>query len=447
MTCILSHFLTMNIGRKKRRLDALPAPGETQTLCNPLPYKIGAPRSVYNLGQSCYLSVILQAMAHNPLMRDYFLRNQHNPKSCANEQCIACALTESLKELLTTEEKEPHAPVELLFRSWQNNSVSRLSLRPAEKPFSSHNQTLAGYAQQDAHEYFQFIVNQLHESSGFHNLSRTKQCACISHTTFSGQLRSTVTCLYCGTVTISSDPIIDLSLDIRAASAQSDLSSSQGSIDSAETAAALSGSAIELKLTTCLQNFAAPENLPAEEGYICRSRECNRTPQTVTKHLTIKKLPATLCIHIKRYEHGRHTGSSHKLPTRLTFPLQLDMSPYTTRTQDRSPKEYEIEDFFGSNFSSMGSVDPRLVSSNTGRPISPRSLLSAHSPGWYDLSTIVVHKGTMQAGHYLNYCKRDGKWLRYDDAKVDVVGDATVLAQNPYMLLYQSRDGDSFDEE
>ncbi len=53
----------------------------------------------------------------------------------------------------------------------------------------------------------------------------------------------------------------------------------------------------------------------------------------------------------------------------------------------------------------------------------------------------------MQAGHYLNYCKRDGKWLRYDDAKVDVVGDATVLAQNPYMLLYQSRDGDSFDEE
>lgn len=87
-----------------------------------------APKGVNNLGHSCYLSVILQAMAHNPHMTDHVLRTEHKPKHCASEACVACSLTESLKQLLITEKKEGHAPVSLLHTSWVNNTVSWLSL-------------------------------------------------------------------------------------------------------------------------------------------------------------------------------------------------------------------------------------------------------------------------------------------------------------------------------
>lgn len=86
------------------------------------------PESVDNLGHSCYLNVILQAMAHNPHMKDHEIRNEQKPKHCASEACVACSLTESLKQLLNTEEKDGHAPVNLLHTSWESNTVSRLSL-------------------------------------------------------------------------------------------------------------------------------------------------------------------------------------------------------------------------------------------------------------------------------------------------------------------------------
>lgn len=87
-----------------------------------------APKGVNNLGHSCYLSVILQAMAHNPHMTDHVLRNENKPKHCASESCVPCSLTELLKQLLITEKKEEHAPVSLLHTSWVNNTVSWPSL-------------------------------------------------------------------------------------------------------------------------------------------------------------------------------------------------------------------------------------------------------------------------------------------------------------------------------
>ena len=48
----------------------------------------------------------------------------------------------------------------------------------------------------------------------------------------------------------------------------------------------------------CLRNFTSPEKL-APDAYSCRSKECANTPQRARKHLTIKKLPPTLCIQLK----------------------------------------------------------------------------------------------------------------------------------------------------
>jgi len=122
---------------------------------------------------------------------------------------------------------------------------------------------LAGYSQQDAHEFFIAVVNQIHSSSIKQSESATSaippilpspimvspnlitsssssssspslnsptlsspssagpyigrvpsSCTCIVHQTFAGILQSDVTCLKCGNVTTALDPFLDLSLDM-----------------------------------------------------------------------------------------------------------------------------------------------------------------------------------------------------------------------------------------
>src|ERR1700760_1497538 len=72
---------------------------------------------------------------------------------------------------------------------------------------------LAGYKQQDAHEFLQFILNSIHSTNGG---TFDQDCPCFVHKTFGGKLQSTVTCDKCKTTSITSDPFLDLSLDLRA---------------------------------------------------------------------------------------------------------------------------------------------------------------------------------------------------------------------------------------
>lgn len=79
---------------------------------------------MYNLGHTCYMSVVLQALIHNPLMRNYFLSNRHDSIDCAIDNCMACALTTSFTEILATEKVDGHGPVEVLYKTWHNHEVS-----------------------------------------------------------------------------------------------------------------------------------------------------------------------------------------------------------------------------------------------------------------------------------------------------------------------------------
>lgn len=41
-------------------------------------------RPLLNLSQTCFLSAVLQALIHNPLLRAYFLADRHNRRVCTN---------------------------------------------------------------------------------------------------------------------------------------------------------------------------------------------------------------------------------------------------------------------------------------------------------------------------------------------------------------------------
>lgn len=43
-------------------------------------------RPLLNLSQTCFLSAILQAFIHNPLLKSYFLSEKHNRHICASSR-------------------------------------------------------------------------------------------------------------------------------------------------------------------------------------------------------------------------------------------------------------------------------------------------------------------------------------------------------------------------
>lgn len=79
---------------------------------------------------------------------------------------------------------------------------------------------MAGYSQQDAHEFFISVLDTLHaNTTTSENTLVTKSCSCIIHSLFSGQMHSIVTCGQCQNVTKAVDPFLDLSLDMANAKA------------------------------------------------------------------------------------------------------------------------------------------------------------------------------------------------------------------------------------
>ncbi|KAJ5777665.1 hypothetical protein N7520_000911 [Penicillium odoratum] len=322
-------------------------------------------RGVWNMGQTCYQSVILQALLHDPTLNAYFLAGGHDIHTCERSFCMACAATEVFMEFNSGEKTDAVSAATLLYHGWD---ASR---------------DMAGYRQQDAHEYFQFLVNSLHAATPGHSESHGKKCRCFFHRTFYGELQSSVMCHKCGKTTQTLDPMADLSLDVQLQTKKRKLASRASS-----TPATLTG---------CLDNFTAIEDLSADASYHCE--KCGNTPQRASKRLQIRKLPSILCMHLKRYEHK--SASSEKMHGHIDFPLTLNMLPYTVK------KDKERVD--------------------TSRYI-------------YDLSTVVVHQGSMESGHYYAYTRVAGdKWVLMDDNKVTVASVAEVLRQDAYLLFYGIR--------
>ncbi|KAJ5949365.1 hypothetical protein N7454_000949 [Penicillium verhagenii] len=302
-------------------------------------------RGVWNMGQTCYQSVILQALLHDQTLNAYFLAGGHDIHTCERNFCMACATTEVFMEFNSGEKTDAVSAATLLYHGW---GVSR---------------DMAGYRQQDAHEYFQFLVNALHAATPGHSESHDTKCECFFHRTFYGELQSSVMCHKCGKTTNTFDPMADLSLDVQLQNKKRKMGPRTSS-----TPATLTG---------CLDNFTA----------------------RASKRLQIRKLPSILCMHLKRYEHN--SSSSEKMHGHIDFPLSLNMLPYTIK------KDKERVD--------------------TSQYI-------------YDLSTVVVHQGSMDSGHYYAYTRLIcDKWVLMDDNKVTVVSIAEVLRQDAYLLFYSIR--------
>lgn len=243
---------------------------------------------------------------------------------------------------------------------------------------------MAGKSQQDAQEYYMMLVDKLHESIT-PSLDSKGRCHCFFHKAFFGRLRSEVTCDGCGAVSRTQDPFSAISLDF------------QKQVKRKKKALVKMTETVIPDLRGALQSYTSVEILPAEE-YTCHG--CG-LPKSASKRVRIRKLPAILCIQVKRFG-GRMAGGSfieEKYEGKIDFPLTVDMAPFTARRTSQS-----------------------------------------HNSLVYDLESVVVHHGQqIQNGHYLAFCRQEDRWYKFDDEMVSLSTTEEVLRQEAYLLFYSLR--------
>ncbi|KAK5126297.1 hypothetical protein LTR85_010533 [Meristemomyces frigidus] len=375
-------------------------------------------RGLYNMGQTCFMSVVLQSLIHNPLIRSYYLSEGHKSSDCEREACTSCALDDLFADFFGYEKHEGYGAVHMLQGCWKGGGG------------------LAGYSQQDAHEYLGFILNSLHtanldddeegggggEEGGRKRDVNAKDCDCIVHQTFGGLLRSTVTCMKCKNITSTTDPFMDLSLDIKSAPVtlkKKKLPLTNGTATIKEV--------LPMDLTECLDRYTSVETLSADD-YRCR--KCDGG-QEAKKRLSLNRLPPVVPVHLKRFSHSKSLKESSKVDTKVRFPLTLDLAPYVS-----APKKAKQQGLTNGHTSNNKAGNGNGNEDTDKPPLLPDYGLSEPI---YELSSVVVHKGKIDNGHYVSYSKQQHEWFRFDDSMVVQVDEREVLAAEAYMLFYVAR--------
>ncbi|KAF9929908.1 hypothetical protein BGZ67_006054 [Mortierella alpina] len=354
-------------------------------------------RGLRNMGSTCFMNVILQCFIHNPLLRGYFLSDQHSSKRCeVKSECMGCEMDQLFTQFYSGV-KSPYGPCSFLHTMWMSSS------------------DLAGYAQQDAHEFFISALNQIHAKSPS---AKLHHCSCVIHKTFAGVLQSDVTCLNCANVTSAFDPILDISLDLRPTK-RSKLHKARGLNDERNDG--------PNSLADCLDRYTHPEKLGTNE-YNCS--KCGKTGQEATKQLSMKVIPPVLSFQLKRFEHSM--GAS-KIETKIKFPAQLDMTQYTTSARKLKKSKLAALQKLNGGSSEGGSPSTPSSTSSTSSASSSVDPIPTYV---YNLFAVINHQGKMDTGHYTAFAKHRGEWFSLDDHKVSLASQKEVLDSKAYMLFY-----------
>jgi len=371
-------------------------------------------RGLNNLGNTCFMNCVLQSLCHNPLIRNYFL-GMIRPKKAPSSSSVVVDGDDGGGDSAGST-KTIHFELQRLMREIYSGSSQPFS--PHSFLYSMWNLAghMAGYQQQDAHEFLMAILDAVSSNDGlsaedatmlrvapsmFYNSMHKdgvrgilrdgfthKSPTNIIDLTFRGVFQSDLICSSCGHTSTTYDPFLDISLQLKTSDME------------------------ELTtLSDCLHRYTREENL-GRDVYFCETCKAKRAS---TKQLTVRLLPQVLCLHLKRFAHGSSmdvsgrskkyssNASGKKISSFISFPLELDMSPYMSHSKlhDRAKKEH-VND----------------------------------SKYHYSLFSVIQHKGSMDSGHYTSYIKHDNKWYLCDDSMIYLGSEQDVMTSQAYLLFY-----------
>uniref|UniRef100_A0A8C1C6J1 Ubiquitin carboxyl-terminal hydrolase 47 n=1 Tax=Cyprinus carpio carpio TaxID=630221 RepID=A0A8C1C6J1_CYPCA len=366
-----------------------------------------------NQAMTCYLNSLLQTLFMTPEFRNAlynweFEESEEDPVNSIPYQL------QRLFVLLQTSKK----------RAIETTDVTRSFGWDSSEAWQQH----------DVQELCRVMFDALEQK-----WKQTEQADLINQL-YQGKLKDYVRCLECGYESWRIDTYLDIPLVIRPFGA----SQAFGSVEEA------------------LQAFIQPETLDGPNQYFCErcKKKCD-----ARKGLRFLHFPYLLTLQLKRFDFDYTTMHRIKLNDRMTFPEELDMSPFIDVEDEKSPQTESCTDSGAENegschsdqmsndFSTDDAVDEGICLDNTSsseRALKPKSSLT------FELFSVMVHSGSAAGGHYYACIKSfsDSQWYSFNDQHVSKVSQLYITisilsnllilcpnsSTNAYMLMYRLKD-------
>jgi ubiquitin C-terminal hydrolase len=334
-----------------------------------------------NLGNTCFLNVVLQALRLSPPLCNIFLLNKIELREKSNKKLLLegfqTLIQDFWKVVLPSGARPTLAP-----RGFHNAFIR--SIREAEEDWHYHGQ------QSDAAETIQYIMNGLHDAmyegvtmrvsgkitnseeaervkaiDSWANFFRKEYSPIVEH--YNGQTQTCVICKNCGGLSVRYEPWLMLKVPLPG-------------VDSSGPYRAAAGAT----LTDCLNLAFADESL---EDYQCDACKV-KGPAKIQNR--ISKLPDVIILCFKRF-----TNKMHKVSGNVEWSLEnFDFRPWMAFSGD------------------------------------PFNLI--YTPPVYETTALIEHQGSFHGGHYRMYAKQPKDadpgtfvWNEYDDNSI------RELAGNP----------------
>lgn len=334
-----------------------------------------------NIGNTCFLNVILQALRHSPPINTIFLNERDVvPREESNRKQLLAAFQTLLRDFWTVR-APPGSRPSLVPRGFFHSLHT--VLRETDDHWYRPGQ------QCDAAEALQYILDSLHDAmyrrvrmevsgtaASSEEQSQVKALTSWSEffareyspivSNFNGQCQIKITCTACGNVSERFEPWLMIKAPIPGADV-------------------VGGPAPSMR--ACLDEAFKSEDI---EDYACE--KC-KTKTRATKSEQISRLPPVTIVSIKRF-----TNAGHKVRGLIPWDLDLlDFAPWLAFARDP---------FTNTSYNSE-----------------------------YETFAVIEHHGSTFGGHYRMYARRGADWTEYDDSSAIPISPDRVVTPDSYILL------------
>jgi len=336
-----------------------------------------------NIGNTCFLNVVLQALRLNPAMGEIFLKNTTRDVSLrgdSKKQELVIAFQTLMRDFWRTAPAPNTTPALIprgFFYALHN------TLRDTEDTWYRHGQ------QADAAEALQYVLNSLHEGmsrkvvmeviGGANTQEETSQVKAIESwgaffakeyspivQHFNGQMQIRIVCSNCKNASERYEPWLMM----------------KAPIPGADTV----GSTVPT-MEACIDAAFAEETI---DDYNCEKCKSKQKAQIFNK---ISRLPPVTILTLKRF-----TNDGKKVRGCIPWDLDMiDFEKWMAFTRDPFTDEYV----------------------NTQ----------------YKTFAVIEHHGSTRGGHYRMYARQRDDWNEYDDSSVRKVDPEHVVTADSYIAI------------